>query len=156
MQIRRAEKKDTDRVIHLLEQVLEIHAKIRPDIFIPGTTKYTEQELLEIFSDENTPVYVAVDEDDSVVGYAFCVLKNKMATNNIRAMKTFYIDDLCVDEDRRGEHIGEMLYHHVEEEAKRLGCGSITLNVWEGNDSARRFYERLGLKPRNTTMESRL
>lgn len=43
MNIRRAEKKDIDRINELLGQVLEIHAQIRPDIFIPGTTKYTNE-----------------------------------------------------------------------------------------------------------------
>ena len=41
MKIRKAEEKDIPRLLALLEQVLQIHAKIRPDIFIPGTTKYT-------------------------------------------------------------------------------------------------------------------
>lgn len=42
MLIRRAEEKDIPKVIELLNQVLELHAVIRPDIFISGTTKYTE------------------------------------------------------------------------------------------------------------------
>ena len=45
MNIRRAQEKDIPRLIELLEQVLLIHADIRPDIFIPGTTKYTNEEL---------------------------------------------------------------------------------------------------------------
>ena len=39
MNIRLAEEKDIDSVIKLLTQVLNIHAKIRPDIFIGGTTQ---------------------------------------------------------------------------------------------------------------------
>ena len=48
MNIRRAHEKDIPRLIELLEQVLQIHADIRPDIFIPGTTKYTNEELAEM------------------------------------------------------------------------------------------------------------
>ena len=48
MNIRRAKEKDIPRLIELLEQVLQIHADIRPDIFIPGTTKYTNEELAEM------------------------------------------------------------------------------------------------------------
>ena len=43
MRIRRAEEKDIPRLHELLGQVLQIHADIRPDIFIPGTTKYTDE-----------------------------------------------------------------------------------------------------------------
>ena len=39
MFIRKAEEKDIPRILELLGQVLQIHADIRPDIFIPGTTK---------------------------------------------------------------------------------------------------------------------
>ena len=72
MTIRKAEEKDILRIIELLGQVLQIHAEIRPDIFIPGTTKYTLCELTELLKQEDKPVYVAVDEDDLCMGYAFC------------------------------------------------------------------------------------
>ena len=45
MNIRRANEKDIPRLVELLEHVLQIHADIRPDIFIPGTTKYTNNEF---------------------------------------------------------------------------------------------------------------
>lgn len=40
MTIRKAEEEDIPRIIELLGRV-QIHADIRPDIFIHGTTKYT-------------------------------------------------------------------------------------------------------------------
>jgi hypothetical protein len=49
MQTRRAQVKDIPAIMKLLSQVLEIHASIRPDIFIPGTTKYTVEELTSSF-----------------------------------------------------------------------------------------------------------
>lgn len=52
MNIRRAQEKDIPRLIELLEQVLQIHADIRPDIFIPGTTKYTNEELADMIKDD--------------------------------------------------------------------------------------------------------
>ena len=58
MTIRKAEEKDILRIIELLGQVLQIHADIRPDIFIPGTTKYTVSELTELLGKEEKPIYV--------------------------------------------------------------------------------------------------
>ena len=75
MNIRRAGEKDIPRLIELLQQVLDIHAKIRPDIFISGTTKYTDDELLQMILDDTNPIYVAVDEKDLCMGYAFCQLR---------------------------------------------------------------------------------
>ena len=56
MTIRKAEEKDILRIIELLGQVLQIHADIRPDIFIPGTTKYTVSELTELLEKEEKSI----------------------------------------------------------------------------------------------------
>lgn len=106
MQIRRAEEKDIERISELLAQVLEIHAGIRPDIFISGTTKYTYDELCGMIKDDNKPIYVAVNEQDRVLGYAFCAIKNQPFSNNMVPFKSLFIDDLCVDADTRGMHVG--------------------------------------------------
>lgn len=153
IKIRRAAEKDIKKVMDLLSQVLEIHANIRPDIFISGTTKYTNDELLQMFQDDNKPVYVAVDAEDNVLGYAFCALKQQPFSNNMIPFQVLFIDDLCVDKNIRGGHIGQRLFEYVKEEAVRLGCYEVTLNVWEGNDSAKAFYEKMGMKPKETQME---
>ncbi len=153
MTIRRAEEKDIGTVLRLLSQVLELHAAIRPDIFVSGSTKYTAEELAAIFADDRSPVYVAADDAGAVRGYVFCQLREPPFANTMRYRKTLFIDDLCVDEACRGQRTGERLFRFALEEAKRLGCADVTLNVWQGNDAAVRFYEKMGMKPRETQME---
>ena len=154
--VRRAQDKDIKRVTELLGQVLELHADLRPDLFIHGTTKYTENQLSDIFADERTPVFVAVDESDTVQGYAFCIFKEPAFSTNMVSVRTLYIDDLCVDSNARGQHIGTTLFDYVMEFAKESGCYTVTLNVWEGNDSARHFYEKMGMFVREPQMERRV
>ena len=153
MNIRKASTKDIPRIKELLQQVLEIHANIRPDIFIPGTAKYTEKELENILSDENRPIYVITSEEDTCIGYAFCILKNQPFSNNMVPFKSLFIDDLCVDQNTRGQHIGEKLIEHVKEEAKKIGCYEVTLNVWAGNTSAEKFYEKMGFQTKERQLE---
>lgn len=153
MNIRRANENDIPRLLELLEQVLQIHADIRPDIFIPGTTKYTNEELAQMIKDDTKPIYVAADENDNCLGYAFCQLQEQPFSNNMVPFTSLFIDDLCVDASTRGQHIGEQLFVHVKEEAKRLGCYEVTLNVWAGNTSAEKFYEKMGLKTKEQQME---
>lgn len=153
MNIRRAEKKDLSKISELLSQVLEIHARIRPDIFTPGTTKYSREELERMVGDDAKPIYVAADDADNVVGYAFCAIREQPFSANMVPFRTLFIDDLCVDESARGMHIGQALFEYVKQEARRLGCYEVTLNVWEGNDSARQFYEKMGFRPKETQME---
>lgn len=142
-----------DRILDLLTQVLEIHADARPDIFIHGTTKYTREELGDILKDDSCPVYVAADEQDEVMGYVFCVYKEQPHSTNMVPFRSIYIDDLCVDRKYRGQHIGEQLFEYVKDLARREGCYEVTLNVWEGNDSAIAFYRKMGLKTMKTVME---
>lgn len=153
MNIRRANEKDIPRLIELLGQVLQIHADIRPDIFIAGTTKYTNEELSEMIKDDTNPIYVAADENDVCMGYAFCRLREQPFSNNMVPFTSLFIDDLCVDASTRGQHIGEALFEYVKSEAKRLGCYEVTLNVWAGNTSAEKFYEKMGLKTKERQME---
>ena len=76
-----------------------------------------------------------------------------MNNNILTDVKTLYIDDLCVDETKRGTHVGSALYRHVLAYAKENGCYNLTLNVWACNESALKFYERMGLVPQKIGME---
>lgn len=153
MRVRRAENKDIPRIGELLHQVNDVHANGRPDLFNLGCRKYEDDELAQLLERDDTPIYVCVDDEDVVLGYAFCVLEEMKGSNNRPDMKSMYIDDICVDEKCRGMHVGSTVYEYVHSEAKRLGCYHITLNVWELNPVARKFYEKMGLIPLKTTME---
>ena len=152
--IRKVQEKDLKRVNDLLHQVLMVHAVPRPDIFIPGTKKYTDEQLLSMFHDETHPIFVYTDEEDVVQGYAFCVFEETKGEPNLYDMKTLYVDDICVDENHRRQHIASKLYEHVRAFAKESGCYRVTLNVWEVNPGARNFYESMGMRPLKTTMET--
>ena len=106
MNIRRAEEKDMDRINDLLFQVCLVHHKGRPDLFKYGAKKYTDEQLLAIIQDDQRPIFVAEDSDQVVQGYAFCIFSQHIDDNILTDIKTLYIDDLCVDETLRGQHIG--------------------------------------------------
>lgn len=150
-ELRRACPKDIKRIIELLHQVNMVHHVIRPDLFKPYTTKYNEQELLSILDDDSKPVFVY--DDGEVKGYAFCQLSEVKDNLLLQDNKTLYIDDICVDEQARGQHVGKALYEHVRNFAQSIGCHNITLNVWEGNGPALSFYKNMGMKVQKTTME---
>ena len=154
MRIRDAEVKDVENLYELLRQVQQLHADGRPDIFISGTNKYSMPVIREILENPKTPVYVAVDQDDRAIGYAFCAIKEEKGSENLREIKTFYLEDLCVGENSRGKGLGTALYNHVLLKAKEFGCYHLTLNVWHLNESAVKFYKKLGMKPLKTTMET--
>ena len=156
MNIRRATEKDIVGINKLLYQVHRIHAEGRPDIFRLGNKKYNDDELRAIIADDNAPIFVAVDDAENVLGYAFCIYQEVKDNASLCDRKTVYIDDLCVDATLRGQHIGTALYKHVLATSKQAGCQAVTLNVWCLNEGAMRFYEKLGMKPLKVVMEETL
>ena len=153
--IRPAEEKDLAGIKKLLLQVNQLHADGRPDLFKPGGIKYSDRELLEILADDQRPVWVFAPEDQ-VLGYVFCVFEETKETLSLQPVRTLYIDDLCVDESARGQHIGQLLYSRAVQLARENGCSRITLHAWNFNEKAFGFYEKLGMTPLYTTMEQRL
>ena len=155
MTIRTAKKDDTGALLFLLSEVLRIHNDIRPDIFKSNGTKYSESELSDIIESKNTPVFV-VENDTRVIGYCFTIIKEQEETAIFRYRKDLYIDDLCVEENFRTCGVGKSLDLYVEQYAKEIGCTSVTLNVWHGNDNAIKFYDKMGLIPRKTLLEKQI
>lgn len=153
MIIERAQIKDMDGINKLLKQVLMVHHNGRPDLFKADVKKYTDEELAAIIKDDSRPIFVARDEQGVVMGYAFCVYQQYVNNNILTDVKTLYIDDLCVDENLRGQHVGTQLYDYVLAFAKENGFYNVTLNVWSCNEGAMKFYEKCGLKPQKVGME---
>ena len=154
MAIRRAEREDIPRLLDLLTQVDMVHHNGRPDLFKGPSTKYTGEELEALLRDEKRPVFVWTDGKDQVQGYAFCVHQQHVEDHVLTDIRTLYIDDLCVDENARGQGIGRELYEHVLAYAREKGYYNVTLNVWAFNESALRFYRNCGLRPQKYGMEA--
>lgn len=153
MIIERGRLEDMEGINRLLRQVLMVHHEGRPDIFKADVKKYTDEELVTIIKDDSRPVFVAHSETGEVMGYAFCICQQHVNHNVLTDIKTLYIDDLCVDETVRGQHIGKQLYDYVLAFAKEQDFYNVTLNVWSCNEGAMKFYEKCGLKPQKVGME---
>lgn len=129
-----------------------MHHNGRPDIFKIGA-KYSAEELKKLINDIQRPILVSVDQNDSVLGYCFCIFQQHKENSVLTDIKTLYIDDLCVEESLRGRHIGKELYQAAIKLARENGCYNLTLNVWSCNPSAMKFYETQGLVPQKIGME---
>lgn len=152
LKIRRAAESDIDTINKLLYEVHKVHSDVRPDLFKPGAKKYNDNELKMIISDDSRPIFVA-EKYGNILGYAFCIHQQYINNNNMTDVKTLYIDDLCVDEAARNQHIGSLLYEYVLDYAKKNGYYNVTLNAWADNTNAVKFYEKLGLRVQKIGME---
>ena len=153
MEIRFANTQDVGGILELLRQVGLVHHKGRPDIFRGNAQKYSASQVINMLDKPQTPIFIAA-EGDKVLGYCFCMIKNFHNDPVMTERTELYIDDLCVDENCRGQGVGKKLYETVCEYAKMRKCGYITLNVWACNESAMKFYEKCGLKVQKIGMET--
>ncbi|MBO4921136.1 MAG: GNAT family N-acetyltransferase [Lachnospiraceae bacterium] len=153
LNVRHATNEDIPAILNLLVQVDMVHHNGRPDIFKGPTTKYNTDQLKQIIATHDTPVFVCANDSGAVMGHAFCIYKQELNDNVLTDIKTLYIDDICVDENYRRQGVGEALYKHVLQFAKENGFYNITLNVWNCNPGAMKFYESMGLKPLKVCME---
>lgn len=153
MKIRFAIPEDVPGILALLQQVGQVHHEGRPDLFRKGAQKYGASQILQLLESATSPIFVAV-ADDKVLGYGFCQIKTVTQHPVFEDSTELYIDDICVDENCRGQGVGKAIYDEILRYAKMRKCHNLTLNVWCFNETAMKFYEKCGLKPQRIYMET--
>lgn len=92
----------------------------------------------------DTQKYLCARNGDGIVGFCSLTLKNSLWQEGYLA----HIDELVIDERRRGLGIGLSLLHRLIETAGELGCSRIELDSAFERTDAHRFYEREGFENR--------
>jgi len=151
--LRKAEPRDSAELLRLLKYIAGLHRKGRPDIFRPAGSKYDEAALAGILRDERKPIFVAADDAQHILGYAFCIIRETSGDVMLQDRKTLYLDDLCVDERFRGQGIGKALLEAVQKYGAEIGAVSVELNVWDFNRSAAAFYKHFGFSVQKSILE---
>ena len=152
MEIRKAQEPDIPGILSLLQQIGQLHAQLRPDIFRGDAQKFDRKQVLSLMENPDTPVFVAA-EGNKVIGYSFCQIKRVRNHSVLQDQTSLYVEDLCVDEACRGQKTGTRLMETIKEYAKAEGCNSVTLNVWSCNEKAAAFYRSLGMQEQRICME---
>lgn len=141
--IRTAEMRDAAEIHRLLKQTYEVHSELYPEYFTgERQAKYEIAEVAKLIADEGKLVIV-FDEGNQLAGYVIGWYEDAY----------FFIDDVCVDESRRGKGVGKRLFEVLEQ---RVNAKSIRLNVWIRNRSAMEFYEKIGFHPLKTVLEKQI
>lgn len=78
--------------------------------------------------------------DEVCIGYAGYRLQHMLAHGRL-----LYVDDLVVDEPRRGDGAGSLLFDWLVEEARSEGCSSLQLDSGTQRLGAHAFYFAHGM-----------
>jgi GNAT superfamily N-acetyltransferase len=136
MQIRAAQPSDAKEVDRLFQEFVNYLRAIGD----PTEYRFSSQQYLEDgFGPDPGFRGLVAEHDAGLIAYAlFC----KAYDGDYR--RCLDLIDLYVQEDYRGQGIGQLLIDRLGEIARTEGCSRIAWVVNKQNAGAIRFYERLG------------
>ena len=91
---------------------------------------------------------LVAEEDGAVAGFVNANFRTQL--HHLAPVGT--IDELVVDEGRRGCGIGERLVEAVLEEGRRRGADTVEVTTHERREQARAFYRRCGFEATSTKL----
>lgn len=134
----------------LLRELHALHHAARPDIYQPEPAQPDEKSFSEMLG--TSDCFVSEDES-GVTGMGVMRLRT-YESPSVKKHTVAWIEDLCVREDCRGQGAGRSLYEALLARAREEGVERVELNVFGFNESARAFYEHMGLTERSRVMEA--
>lgn len=152
--IRRMKLEDFEGVHKLVEQVHLLHLNKRKDIYINSNPlKY--EDFIKIKDNVKSFSFVA-ELGEEIVGEVIATMKEIKEKNIFRHRVILFIEDICVDKNYKRKGIGRLLFNKIIKIAKENNIDSIELNVWSFNSDAIKFYENMGMTPKNIKYEYKM
>jgi GNAT superfamily N-acetyltransferase len=137
--VRLATAEDLPRLIQLLDQ-LSLDAP-QEQTGPPLPDAYREA-LNDILVDERQQLLVLEDQGTIMGTVTLITIPNLTHQGRPHAL----VENLVVDESRRGTGYGEILMRRAIEDARRAGCYKLALSSNKRRPEAHLFYRRLGLE----------
>ncbi len=127
---------------NLGEALARLIPQLSPTARIPG-----REDIERIIADTGTHLLAAVDEkSDEIVGILTLVIYD------IPTARRAWIEDVVVDAEHRGEHIGLALVDKAIEIARECHANQINLTSNPRRTAARSLYRRCGFTEVETTL----
>ena len=109
----------------------------------------TADELVDIVTSPATDLFLATDDDGTILGTATLV------TFRIPTGRRAWIEDVVVDDAARGLGVGGALTQAMVDRAEELGCTTVDLTSRPTREAANRLYQREGFEVRDTNVYRR-
>ncbi len=145
MKIVDAAEEHLDQLAELNAEVQAIHVAFDPTRYLAPDLHAMRQWFASILGQPGELLLAAVD-DDHVLGYARCVLKDTPINPFVFPQRSLYLDQICVREARRDRGIGRALVAAVFDRARDLGANRVRLDTAYDNQRAQAFFRHLGFR----------
>lgn len=154
MKTRFLSQSDFPAVNRIVRQVHHLHVENRPDVY-RAADPFPKAEFDRLLAGVNGFALVAEDAGQ-IVGFCEMTMKAPPDNSLLQPRIVALIEDICVDEAYRKKGVGGLLFDAASQAARQRGAVSLELGVWAFNETARRFYEDMGMTERSRVMELKL
>lgn len=104
---------------------------------------FSLQQIKEELNDENS-TFIIAESEEKAVGYA--KLRENSPAECVKNENAIELQRIYILEKARGKNVGKQLMDESYRIAREKGYETIWLGVWEENEKAQKFYERLGFE----------
>jgi shikimate dehydrogenase len=141
--IRQATLDDYDPMSEVLAEVDALHREALPHVYRdPGGPARSREYIASIIEDENAALLVAA-RPDQVIGLIHVLIRETRDIPILVPRRYAVIENIVVAEDSRRAGVGRALMEAAHRWAQKQGVDQIELGVWEFNQGALAFYEKL-------------
>ena len=142
--IRQATTDDFEAICSLFNEIDALHRENLPHIFQKPNGPTREYDYyLELMADETVGLFIA-EMEEILVGFVHAKIRDTSTIPLFVPRCYAMVDSIVVNSVYQHHGIGKKLMNAMQEWAIAKGATFIELNVYEFNESAKSFYERLG------------
>ena len=158
--IRTALRSDLDAIYTIFSQADTLHREAHPEIFrkVDDPAEIKDFLLTGIKSDDAV-IFVADLSGDTrgdIIGAVIAWVRHTPDVPLLVPRVYLSVDNLIVDEKYQHQGVGKALMERVHEWASARALKTIHLTVWDFNQGALTFYEKLGYKMLHHHMQKEL
>ena len=154
--VRKATTNDYNILCELFDEIDALHRDNLPHLFQKPSGSVREQEYYSgLIADENVGFFVA-EADGKLLGFVHAIVRDTPAFPVFVPRRYAIVDGIVVKSEFQNRGTGRILMDKMQEWAIAKGAASIELNVYEFNETAISFYEKLGYQTFSRKMSKEL
>jgi len=154
--VRKATADDYNSLCKLFDEIDALHRDHLPHLFQkPGGVAREQDYYLGLIADENVALLVA-EADEKLVGFGHTIVRDTPVFPVFVPRRYAIVEGIVVKSGFQNHGIGRILMDKMQEWATTKGATSIELNVYEFNETAISFYERLGYQTLSRKMSKEI
>ena len=151
--IRKASLNDYNQISKLVSEVHQLHVLNRSDVYLDLKQPFSYAYFLQLLEEPTSNLFVIENFNQNLIGYSIINLLKTRSLTIMKPSTIAYIDDFCIASSYQHQGYGAQLFDYLKEYAKEQGATSLQLTVWEFNEPAKAFYEKMGMSTRNRRLE---